>query len=212
MTLKAVPRSDLIRRAARRHFLLHGYDGASMRDIAADAGITIATLYFHCGTKEQLLFDVLEERTQELLSGSQAAVAQAQGDTWAPRLRAAIQFLVDFVTRGDEGAAISTSELRGLTGELRERHLATRDAYEHHLRDLLQCGIAAREFEPVDVPVIVAGIIGMGLAVGRWYRPHGRLTAAQVAEEYVAFTLRGLGVSGASAAGRASPGNGTTAR
>ncbi len=210
MTLRTVPRSDLIRRAARRHFLLHGYDGASMRDIAADAGITIATLYFHCGTKEQLLFDVLEERTQELLSGSQAAVARSTG-SWAARLRAAIQFLVDFVTSGDEGAAISTSELRGLAGDLRERHLATRNAYEHHLRELVRGGIAAGEFEPVDVPVIVAGIIGLGLAVGRWYRADGRLTAAQVADEYVAFALRGLGVSDASLAKRGSRENGTTA-
>jgi AcrR family transcriptional regulator len=162
-----------------------------MRDIAADAGITIATLYFHCGTKEQLLFDVLEERIQQLLHGSEAAVAAA-GATWTERLTAAIRFHVEFVAGGDEGATVSTSELRGLSGELRERHLATRDAYEHHLRDLVTGGIAAGAFAAVDVTVVVAGIIGMCLTVARWYRPDGRLTVREVADEYVRFVLRAL--------------------
>ena len=38
-----VPRIDLIRSAALRHFAIHGYDAASMRQIGAEAGITIAT-------------------------------------------------------------------------------------------------------------------------------------------------------------------------
>ena len=211
MTSRAVPRIDLIHAAARRHFALHGYDGASMRDIAADAGITIATLYFHCGTKEQLLFDVLEERMHQLLSGSEAAVASVDG-SWSERLAAAIRFLVEFTARPDEGAAISTSELRGLNGELRERHLATRDAYERQLREIVDSGIAAGELAPVDVRVVTAGIIGMCLTVARWYRADGRLTPRQIADEYVQLVLRSLSVESPSRVRPRSRGNGRAAR
>jgi AcrR family transcriptional regulator len=162
-----------------------------MRDIAAEAGITIATLYFHCGTKEQLLFDVLEERIQVLLAGSEVAVAQA-GECWSDRLAAAIRFHIEFTASGDEAATISTSELRGLTGELRRRHLATRDRYERHLREIVSGGITAGEFGSVDVQVVVAGIIGMCLTVASWYRPDGRLSPRGVSEQYVSFVLRGL--------------------
>jgi AcrR family transcriptional regulator len=206
-----VPRIDLIRQAARHHFAVHGYDGASMRDIAADAGITIATLYFHCGTKEQLLFDVLEERMNQLQDGSAAAVARVTGD-WSERLAAAIRFLVRFTARPDEGAAISTSELRGLSGDLRARHLVTRDAYEHHVREIVQGGIDAGEFEPLDVPVLTAGIIGMCLTVARWYRADGRLTPEQIADEYVQFALRGLSRDAVSPERPRSQGNGRVAR
>src|SRR5438067_1694187 len=186
-----VPRVDLIRAAALRHFAQHGYDAASMRQIAAEAGITIATLYFHCSTKEQLLFDVLERQMRELSDGLDAAL-EASASDWSARLAAATRFHIQYVTRDEEGASISTTELRGLTGELRKRHQLTRDAYERKFRDLLQGGIAAGEFAAVDPPVITAGILGIGLAVGRWYRPGGRLAPAEIADEYVRFIFKGL--------------------
>jgi AcrR family transcriptional regulator len=186
-----VPRVDLVRAAALRHFALHGYDAASMRHIAHDAGITIATLYFHCSTKEQLLFDVLESQMHALSDGLDTALA-AVGDDWAARLATAIRFHIQYVTRDEAGASISSSELRGLTGDLRTRHLATRDAYERKFRDLLHGGIEAGAFAPVDVPVITAGILGIGLSVGRWYRPGGRLSPDGIADEYIRFVLKGL--------------------
>ncbi len=184
------PRVDLIRAAALHHFALHGYDAASMRQIAADAGITIATLYFHCSTKEKLLFDVLEAQMHGLSQGLDAALASAV-DTCSARL-ARHRFHIQYVTRDEEGANISSSELRGLTGEFRLRHLATRDAYERKFRDLLEQGIGVGEFAPVDVPVITAGILGIGLSVGRWYRPGGRLTPDDVADEYIRMLLKAL--------------------
>jgi AcrR family transcriptional regulator len=186
-----VPRVDLIRAAALRHFAVHGYDAASMRQIAADAGITIATLYFHCSTKEQLLFDVLEAQMRGLTEGLEDVLARTK-PTWSARLAAAIRFHIQYVTRDEEGANISSSELRGLTGDFRKRHLATRDAYERKFRDLVKQGIAAGEFAPVDVPVIIAGILGIGLAVGRWYQPDGRLTPDDIADEYIRFILKAL--------------------
>jgi AcrR family transcriptional regulator len=186
-----VPRLDMIRKAALRHFAQHGYDAASMRQIAADAGITIATLYFHCSTKEQLLFEVLESQMQDLSAGLDRALADA-GDDWADRLAAAIRFHILYVTRDEEGANISSAELRGLTGDLRARHLATRDAYERRFRNLLEGGIGAGVFSPVDVPVITAGILGIGLSISRWYRPAGRLTPDDIADQYIHFVLKGL--------------------
>jgi AcrR family transcriptional regulator len=186
-----VPRVDLIRAAALRHFAVHGYDAASMRQIAAEAGITIATLYFHCSTKEQLLFDVLESQMRALSEGLDGALAAA-GDDWSSRLAAAIRFHIQYVTRDEAGASISTTELRGLTGELRARHQVTRDAYERKFRRLLEGGIGAGAFAPVDVPVITAGILGVGLTVGRWYRPGGRLTPDEIADEYIRFVLKAL--------------------
>jgi AcrR family transcriptional regulator len=184
-------RVELIRAAARRHFAERGFDGASMREIAADAGITIATLYFHCATKEQLLFDVLEGSMARLTDALHRAVAAA-GESASDRLSAAIAVHIEFCARRDYGAIVSTGELRGLTGELRSRHVATRDRYEQRFRDLIKQGISAGEFARADVNLIVAGIIGIGFSVARWYNPSGRLSLARVTGEYTRFVLKGL--------------------
>ena len=61
----ARPRSDIRLRlvaAARARFLAHGVDGASLRDIARDAGTNIGMIYYYFPTKDDLLLAVLEER------------------------------------------------------------------------------------------------------------------------------------------------------
>lgn len=168
-----------------------------MREIAADAGITIATLYFHCTTKEQLLFDVLMDSMQRLQADLDQVLAKEQG-TWSDRLGAALACHIRYCARGDFGAAINTTELRALSGAFREQLMAARDTFERRFRDLVAGGIAAGEFAPADVPVLTAGLIGIGFSVGRWFRPGGRLSAEQVADEYVRFALRGLRATPAS--------------
>jgi AcrR family transcriptional regulator len=185
-------RTDLIRAAARKHFADHGYEATTMRDIARDAGINIATLYFHCSTKEQLLFDVLMYGMERLIHGVNEVLATAP-NTWSGRLGTALGYHVRVCARGDfGGVSVTTTEFRALTGEFRQRLIAARDEYEGLFRSLIVGGIEAGEFLPVDVPTLVAGLIGFGWSVARWFQPGGRLTAEQVADEYVQFTLRGL--------------------
>jgi len=52
--------------AAERLFAERGYDGASVRDIARDAGAQIASISFHHGSKEALFERVVERRASEL--------------------------------------------------------------------------------------------------------------------------------------------------
>ena len=60
----ARPRSDIAPRilhAARARFLLEGFDGASLRQIASDAGTSIGMVYYYYPTKDELFFAVVEE-------------------------------------------------------------------------------------------------------------------------------------------------------
>ncbi|MDZ7599773.1 MAG: TetR/AcrR family transcriptional regulator [Hoeflea sp.] len=52
--------------AAEILFAERGYDGASVRDIAAAAGAQIASVSFHHGSKEALFARVVERRAKEL--------------------------------------------------------------------------------------------------------------------------------------------------
>ncbi len=173
------------------HFSTRGYEAASMREIAADAGINIATLYFYCSTKEQLLFDVLVDSQRQLAEGLREQI-EAAGESWTSRLAAAIVVHVKFCAEKAFPTTINRVDMQRLTPEHRTEYMAMRDGYEQELRDLVQGGIEAGELRPVDPKLTAFAILGIGHSVGRWYRPDGPLTPEQIAEQYVDFILAGL--------------------
>ncbi|THD79222.1 MAG: TetR/AcrR family transcriptional regulator [Phenylobacterium sp.] len=52
--------------AAERLFALHGFQNVSVRDITAEAGVNLASVNYHFGSKDALLFAIFRKRTGEL--------------------------------------------------------------------------------------------------------------------------------------------------
>ncbi len=52
--------------AAERLFALRGFQNVSVRDITADAGVNLASINYHYGSKDALLFEIFRRRTAEL--------------------------------------------------------------------------------------------------------------------------------------------------
>lgn len=66
------PTRDLILASARKHFLAYGFQAASIRKIASDAGFTPGALYGYFESKEELFYaltDPLINRILEKLNG-----------------------------------------------------------------------------------------------------------------------------------------------
>jgi AcrR family transcriptional regulator len=51
---------EAILSAARRHFAQHGYDGTTMRGVAAEAGVDVALGHYYFGSKRELFAAALE--------------------------------------------------------------------------------------------------------------------------------------------------------
>jgi AcrR family transcriptional regulator len=52
--------------AAERLFAIHGFRNVSVRDITAEAGVNLASVNYHFGSKDALLFEIFRRRTAEL--------------------------------------------------------------------------------------------------------------------------------------------------
>lgn len=57
---------NLVFVAAERLFALHGFQNVSVRDITAAAGVNLASVNYHFGSKDALLFEIFRRRTTEL--------------------------------------------------------------------------------------------------------------------------------------------------
>jgi len=83
--------------AAVDHFGASGIKGTSLRTIAADAGVTFATVHHYFGSKAEL-FDRCLECAYAQLRGLQPALADALGcaSTPATRVRAIVEAAFDY--------------------------------------------------------------------------------------------------------------------
>ena len=58
---------EAIRKAGLRLIFEHGYSAMSLRQLAAAVGIQAGSLYNHISTKQELLFDLVQDHVNELL-------------------------------------------------------------------------------------------------------------------------------------------------
>jgi len=135
-------RGDLLT-AAERVFSARGYSGASIRQIAAEAGFSVGGVYQIFPGKEELFAAVLDAVWNEYLEMTHSALKLS---SFAERLAALTQASGEFVARRRSFLAIVVSEraaidgaLGGRVGETLARHRKVR---RRHLVELMKSGLA----------------------------------------------------------------------
>lgn len=176
---------------ARRLFAQQGFDRTSLRDIAEEARITKAALYYYFPNKDALYERVVLESLQALVDSVSAAVARA--DTPTNRVHAFMQAsAANLDERRDQWIAGSNAFWQGPQSERRLAALKLRDTYEKLLRQCITDGIVTGEFRPVDAAMAGRFMLSALNHLSRWHKPGGRLTAREVMQQFVDMILFGL--------------------
>ncbi len=176
-----------IMEAATTAFTQQGYHGASVRDIAHLAGVTVPTLYYHHGNKQGLLLDLLNASMHDLVERSAQAVEEAGEDPLA-RFVDVVDGTVRFMCHRQRIARLDP-EARYLDDERRAAYTALRKRFESRMLALLKDGATAGVFEiehPVDLN---RALLGSLQSIAIWYRPDGELRPPEIACRHVAFAL-----------------------
>ena len=178
--------------AASRVFRRRGLQATGMRDVAAELGMAVGNLYYYFEDKEQLLAFVQEDA----LSGLLELAARVRAVDAAPdeKLR---RLLAGHVVRLNDPAQGTPGSLAHLEVEaLGERHRATiqarRDEYERAVRELVEEGVAAGAFRPVDAKVAALSLLGAVNWTVKWFRPDGGKSAREIGEEMAELLVGGL--------------------
>ncbi|PWJ85281.1 TetR family transcriptional regulator [Pseudaminobacter salicylatoxidans] len=177
-----------IREAAINLIARFGYEAVSMRQLAAEVGVQAAALYRYFPNKEDLLFTLMREH----MEGLQAAWIQVRPTGSDPRARLAafVRNHIRFHVERRHSTHVSNMELRSLSHDNLTHILRLRTAYEKELRQILRDGADARAFVVDDIGLTAIAIIQMITGVIVWFRPDERLSVAEVAETYLAMTMR----------------------
>jgi AcrR family transcriptional regulator len=177
--------------AATRLFHDRGYHGTSIRDIAREADVGIATLFHHHGSKVELLRGIIDDDLGDLLDQMEGAVAAA-GDDPVERLGEGVRAYTRHHCEHPLESAIAASELRNLTPPARRRLAYTRERVHHLLESALADGIASGAFG-CDRPRETAHALeAMCVAVA----DSARMTPPEVEDLSAGMALRLAGANG----------------
>lgn len=181
----------VIRDVALRHFARIGYEGATMRAIAADVGIKASSLYNHFSSKQDLLWDLAVTALDALEAGWAAAQGSlAQGSNPADQLVAFVASHVRFHATHSTQAALVNGNLQGLTAERYQHVVSRRDAYAEELIAILARGQRERSLGVPDTQLAAYAILQMGMGVAIWYRADGPRSVDELCAAYAAIALK----------------------
>ncbi|HLY59750.1 MAG TPA: TetR/AcrR family transcriptional regulator [Terriglobia bacterium] len=179
-------------RIAARVFYEKGYDGASMQEIATAVGLTKAGLYHHIGSKDHLLYEIMNygmDILQETVLEKVKSIADPR-----EKLRQTIIGHIDLIVRArDQEITVILHENRSLKGALHKKINARKREYIHYLEDLISKVQAQHGgkslLEPRTAAFALLGIINW---LYQWYQPEGPVKEAELAQAYADFFFRGL--------------------
>jgi AcrR family transcriptional regulator len=177
-----------IRDVALSAFYELGYHGTSVREVAKRAGMSVAGMYHHFPSKQQLLVDLVGGFMDDLLAELDRAVAAAPGDPVA-RLRAAVVAHVLFHTRRQAEGFVGNAEVRNLEPEARALVVEKRNREELVFERIIRQGVRAGVFRANSEKLAARGMVTMCTAVLSWFVPGAGMSAPQVAESYADLCL-----------------------
>lgn len=179
---------EAILSAALRKFSERGYHGASIRDVAAEAGMTPASLYHHFSSKQEILTTVMVRIMQDALAVTRDGLLRA-GPRPSDQLAALVRAWTVFHAERRVEARVGASELHCLEPEGRRLVVALRDEQEWMFRSVVLRGVEEGDFATPHPRESARAVLNMGTAIATWFHPGGDLTPETLSQLYVELAL-----------------------
>ncbi|NGO11589.1 TetR/AcrR family transcriptional regulator [Streptomyces sp. HC44] len=190
-----------IETVAAELFYRRGYGTTSVREILAAVGMTPGALYNHFRSKEELLYSIASRTCAELERQLAAAVRRGGGEP-ARELWEAARTMTEFHTTYRMEAVVTRSESARLplpqATEVGDSERRIRREFERMLEQGRERGVfrlSLPDDRPADIPVTAKAMLDLCIHAGLWFRPEGRLSAEEIAEQYGVLVLQAAGVT-----------------
>src|SRR3954452_15908587 len=184
-------REELLAHAARL-VAEKGFRNTTVRDIADAAGILSGSLYHHFDSKESMVDEILSSFQEELFGQYDEILASADGAR--TKLERAVLVSFDTIDRHHDEVAIFQNDAAHLLTFDRFAYLADRNRQSREVWvTLLQDGIDAGALrDDLDVELTYRFIRDTVWVAVSWYRPGGRRTHTEIAQQYLSILLEGI--------------------
>ncbi|WP_454830989.1 TetR/AcrR family transcriptional regulator [Paraburkholderia xenovorans] len=184
---------QLILDTAARLFREEGYANTSLRDIAAECGVTTGSIYHHFGSKEEIVTEVLRIGVVRVAEEVRRAVMSLDPASEARTiLHAAVYAHLHALLELQDYTSANVRIFGQVPPSIREKHIVVRDAYETYWHKLLQRCALQGTFNPArDLRLTRLFLINALNGSLEWYRPE-IASIQKLAHELTELFLDGL--------------------
>lgn len=177
--------------AAVRLFVRHGFAATTMREIAAEAGLSVAGVYHHYESKHRLLEVAMELTMGEL--NWRVTAARDEGGSPAERFARMVEALALFHAHRPDLAFVGASEMRSFQGAALDRIRERRNQVQHLIDEQALLAVDDGTFRNEAPLPALRAISTMCTSLPQWFRAGGELTTEQIAAEFARLAVRMMG-------------------
>ncbi|MFC6010615.1 TetR/AcrR family transcriptional regulator [Nocardia lasii] len=189
---RATDRTDTrarINAAALALFAERGFHATGVAEIGARADVGRGALYYHIGSKEELLWELLRDYTLLLLEAAERVVAA--GAEPVDTLRGLIRGHVELIVTHRLAVAVHLRDADALSPEHAAELQRLRDRLQRQWQDVIDAGRSRGQLRTAD-HIVTNGLLGMLNSLAYWYRERGAHSPAEIAEILTDTVLSGL--------------------
>lgn len=165
----ALPR---ILEASLEAFAEVGFEATSIRDIAGKAGLSVPGVYHHYRSKQEILFRLVQEVMNDLLTRSRDALEATDGSP-DDRFEVLVDCMLRFHMRRQAEASVAFTELRSLKPSFRKVCVGLRDRQQSLVNSVIDEGCAAGYFTTPFPRDAARAVSSLCVGVASWYREDG---------------------------------------
>lgn len=183
-------KKELITQKAATLFKTKGFSAASMRELAEAVGVEAPSLYNHIGGKSELLQAICCKIANSFRLYLDAA--ENSPGNHARRLEEIIRFHINMMLDQYDEVHVANHEWKHLTEPYLSNFLMQRRSYEKRLVSIVEGGIAANEFKPINPQVAVLTILSAVRALEFWQQQKKNISNQVLEDDMVTLLLKGI--------------------
>ena len=187
--MKAQKRKE-IRDIGTRLFVEKGFENTTTRDIARAAGISNAALYYYFDSKEELLYQALDETVSSGLKSIREIEQSNRG--FSEKLSAITDIYTKYYAGDIDKMKLLVHDQKSLTPkhkeELDRKQREYLDVLVKLLKDLRKKG----KIKNLDPMVCAFAFFGMVHWAYRWYDPKGKIKPAKLSGIFNQIFTKGI--------------------
>jgi len=187
---KKEEKANRIKKVVAGLFARKGFNGASMRGIAKELGMTQSSLYHYFKNKEEILFILMNDAMDEALSTIEKILARNLSSK--EKLKQVLKFYTEYYAGAPDNLFLLVNEMQSLNKEhfntIREKQWQ----YINSIRSVLTALQRENAMKSIDLTASTFAFFGMVHYTIKWYHEDGPIEPRELANQFVEIFTGGI--------------------